>query len=254
MTTLSDTRLTSMAAADQHAAGHPKFFPPMPVIQPTCFSRDEVSRHWPQFFHTLDEMQAECEAIGRSPYLSGFIAPRHLLGGGDQYQADGDVLVLNLPRFLAPHLTELVMQEPYVYNRHSLDGQACWTVFAWRAKNVDGQTYEVAVTDNVIQDLLYSGHSRRRHVDFVQLVLVAGEHIVCGGFWFDADDVMGGQAAGICRSSRVEWTTAEWAERVARVVQEGSPEPWTYRRWTDEFGVHHLWYQIWGFGLRSAEG
>lgn len=237
---------------DDHSYFRPEPFPPMPKITPTVMTRAEVLEKTPAFFDILAEAARYREENDYPSTISGIIAPRHILTGEQllPIAAYGDALILSLPGEFAPCLVELAIQQPSVFNIDSLDLQSAQTVFGWSCTLPDGKTYCLMIPDYTLDTagLLQCKNHQRVQVRFVQVVFVAGDSIVCGGFWFDGDELEGAHAASMYSSNYRHYAPLD--EEVLEVAAcraelAGSAQPWQSGPWLDaEDGVYYMAFQL----------
>lgn len=227
-------------------------FPPMPTIRATVLSRKTVRQQWPAFDGQLTILTQSCAESGHSPRMAGLIAPRSVLGGQACFSAQmGHALVLNLPGAFEPCLAGLVQQKPKLFNLDSLNRMSSETLYGWHCILPDGRPFCLMVPDNTLQnsDLLriHNADYTEDRVVFVPVVMVAGNSVASGGFWYDADDELEGQGAAMSSNNYRPYRLWDAATREAsarQAEQVGSSTPWVIRPWRDEQGIYLMQFAI----------
>lgn len=252
-----DDTVVSATNLDDHHFSVPELnqpFPPMPKIVPTFLSRAEVQQKCPSFWNEMDKVAKHCEEVGWSPKMTSLIAPRYMLGDVEPYEGFGAALVLNLPGAFEPCLTELAIQEPYVFNLDSLDKLSAQTLLSWGCTLLNGKKFCLMLPESALSacGLFDCKNNKREQVAFVQVVFIAGESVVCGGFWFDGDSIENLHATCMYSSNYRHYCPLEediLTDAARHAELAGSPTPWEIRPWQDELGVYCM--QLAVVGLRE---
>jgi hypothetical protein len=157
--------------------------------------------------------------------------------GVNEFHGDGPVLIANIPSYLDPYFAKLVRAQPEIINMDSLDLRSRDSFLVWSVTDDDGRIHSVAVHAGILPGLLTLTVNRDgNEMSFARFVFRCGETAVLGGFWFDDDDVLGAQAAGMCSQSYSDYSEEEQSATEARVIKAGSPTPWIGIPWTDDDG------------------
>lgn len=222
-------------------------FPLLPQILPTVLRRAEVLEKWPAFFDILDELVEFVRNEKKG--LVGLVASRHILSGIPAYMGFGAALVVPLPEVLEPSLVELAAQQPAVYNQTSIDLMENETVLEWQAELDNAERWSLLVPESEILDFVNAcrGGGIATAV-WLPVVFLAGDTVVCGGFWFDAELEVQMQGASIGSGGNYKPHRAFDDEQLADAAESarraGSPTPWKDGVWKDGDGVHMAWVNI----------
>lgn len=218
-------------------------FPPQLSIRPTVFNRREAFQRWPGIEKTLENLKAECEKIPYPFEMSGVVECRRKLAGIENDDMSyGQALVLNLPAEFEFYIAELAVQKPSLTVRYSLDKKCLmasyeWTCYlGWERRSLMVSVhslYKSGLTDCLtwsqdewpIDSLL-----------FVPVVLVSGNWVACGGFYYDAYDASVEQCtAHSCSNYKAhrDWSSDELEQAMEIALKEGSAYPWEKKPWLD---------------------
>lgn len=218
-------------------------FPPQLSIRPMIFNRREAFKRWPGLEKTIENLKSEC---GKIPYpfeMSGVVECRRKLAGMESDDMSyGQALVLNLPIEFELYIAELVVQKPSLTVRYSLDKRCLiasyeWTCYlGWERRSLMVSAYSLyksGLTD------CFTWHQDEWGVDsllFVPVVLVSGNWVACGGFYYDGCDASVEQCtAHSCGNYKAHrhWSSDELEQARALALKVGSAYPWEGKPWLD---------------------
>jgi hypothetical protein len=195
-----------------------------------------ISLFIPEFAEHQSSLYTACaEKEIDSKYAAILISEEDV--GANKFHGKGPVLIANIPSYLDRHFSKLVRAQPEVINMDSLDLRSRETFLVWSVTDDDGRIHSVAVHAGILPNLLTPTVSRDGdEMSFARFVFRCGEGAFLGGFWFDEDDVLGAQAAGMCSQSYSDYSEEEQSAADTRTIKAGSPTPWVGTPWTDDDG------------------
>jgi len=157
--------------------------------------------------------------------------------GANKFHGKGSMLIANIPSYLDPYFSKLVRAQPEIINMDSLDLRSRESLLVWSVTDSDGRIHSVAVHAGILPNLLTKTVDKHgNEMSFARFVFRCGEGAFLGGFWFDEDDVLGAQAAGMCSQSYSDYSEEEQSAADRRTIKAGSPTPWVGTPWTDDDG------------------
>ncbi len=234
-------------------------FPPPPRFLPTPVSPADRRRQWPQLDDILARGRQKIIADGCTSDAFCILTSTAALNY-EPIEAGGPDLSLLLlfvvPEAFAPQLEQLAIQTPEVFNYPSIDLLACDTLFEWRATAADGQRLSWCLHRVALDYVLINRHVSPLDTAWIPVVFVAGERLVCGGFWCTDDFLGGAQGAAIGTGENYNPTRlfddAELDAAAEKARALGATRPWQDRYWPWADGGSFMMLPVLPYGPLST--
>jgi len=244
------------------APGFPTYhlsFPPPPRILPTVLDPADRRRQWPLLDDILARARDWFPDDGRPLRPFCILTSTEALNGMeiDEGRSFPHLLLFVVPEDFAPQLERLAVQTPDIFNHPTVDLLANDTLFAWRAEGADGKRLSWCVHHQTMEYVRRHRCTDQADADWIPVVFVAGEHVVCGGFWSTDSFRYGGQGAEIgsgvnYRPHRL-YDDAELDAAAEQARALGTTRPWEDNYWPWVNGEHFMMLTVLPYGPLSGD-
>ena len=244
------------------APGFPTYhlsFPPPPRILPTVLDSADRRRQWPLLDDILARARDWFPDDGRPLRPFCILTSTEALNdlAMKEGQALAPLLLFVVPETFAPQLEHLAVQTPDILNHPTVDLLANDTLYAWRAEGADGEHLSWCVHQRDMERVRHHRCTGHADADWIPVVFVAGERVVCGGFW--STDSFSGGAQGAEAGSGVNYRPhrlyddAELGAAAEQARALGTTRPWEDNYWPLPDGGQLMMLAVMNYGPLSGD-
>ena len=146
--------------------------------------RDDTCTVWPQLNSIFNDIQSTTDSKNWTQKPFALVASRVAVSDNGYELSSLSTLFMFLPERFAPKLHELATQTPMADNKRSRKFGPNETLQEWQTTLADGRTYRLGIPDRAIMQVIAGNRGfDDGTVAWIPVAFVAGERIVCGGFW-----------------------------------------------------------------------
>ena len=162
-------------------------------IEPSLFERDEFEKQFPAIVDMLyfEDDGNDCTPVRERPRGMVFAQKNFPSLFFDEMTcpvATGAALMFSLPSQYESNAGSLAAYAPDIYNETSTDLMDCWTVFSWTSFT-EKQTLTVGIPESAALRAIFFQRNNdtinQLMVIFVPVIVLSGNTVALGGFWYD---------------------------------------------------------------------